>query len=65
VSSVEWNRALVRDLLSEVYLPEGIEIWLQAPNKNLGNWRPCDLIERGDPGLVVEEINRLRTGSFS
>lgn len=54
-----------RDLLADVYQPEGVEIWLRSPNRLLDGKRPCDLIEAGDVEPVFGVIDMLRTGAYS
>jgi hypothetical protein len=50
--------------LEDVYLPEGIEIWLHARNSELGDNRPLDLLEGGDFEPVMNVVLRLRTGAL-
>lgn len=51
-------------LLSEVYRPEGVEIWLHARNPELGGDRPLDLLAGGDFQPVVHAVDRLRSGAM-
>lgn len=50
--------------LSEVYLPEGVEIWLHARNRGLGGERPIDLLLRGDFEPVIHEVDSLNSGAM-
>ncbi|BCI54983.1 hypothetical protein NIIDNTM18_42610 [Mycolicibacterium litorale] len=56
--------ARIRELLSEVYEPEGVDIWLTSPHRWLGGERGMDLIRdgRGDEVLAVAE--RLVGGAW-
>ena len=47
--------------LLDTYKPEGVGIWLNSPNRNLGG-RPLDLIAAGDGGRVLAEADRLSGG---
>jgi hypothetical protein len=59
----DWRaaRALhrTRVLMSEVYKPRGVQIWLQAKNKNLGSKSPIEMILEGNGDLVVAEAERM------
>lgn len=59
------SEARIRELLADVYRPDGVDLWLRAPNKLLRGERPCDLIERGETQPVLDVIDMLRTGAFS
>lgn len=50
-------------LLAEVYLPEGVQIWLTSRNRNLDMQRPVDLLE-SDPERVLAEARRLVGGAW-
>jgi hypothetical protein len=50
-------------LLDEVYLPEGVQIWLTSRNRNLDMQRPIDLIE-SDAERVLAEVHRLVGGAW-
>jgi hypothetical protein len=52
----------VRVALAELYLPEGVEIWLKAPNKLLAGEVPLDLIWTGDVDRVLALIDALADG---
>lgn len=53
---------LIVRLLSDTYTREGIRIWLNSRNRNLGLRRPMDLLEEGDIDAVLEEANRISGG---
>jgi transcriptional regulator with XRE-family HTH domain len=50
--------------LSEVYRPEGIEIWLHARNAGLRGERPLDMLVAGRFQEVVEAVDRLSVGAM-
>jgi uncharacterized protein (DUF2384 family) len=50
------------DQLSEVYTPEGIDIWIHGRNKSLGSARPIDLLRQGRFEEVLDAIERLKVG---
>lgn len=50
---------LIVRLLNDTYTKEGIRIWLNARNRNLGLRRPIDLLEEGDIDSVLEEASRV------
>jgi hypothetical protein len=54
----------VAEAVSEVYKPEGVTIWLDAPNKWLHNATPRQYVEAGDGDKVLALIEMLTTGSF-
>lgn len=49
----------VRRIVSAVYKPQGVEIWLSANNRNLGGNSPLVMILQGHGDLVVAEAERL------
>lgn len=49
----------VVDQLSEVYTPEGVEIWLHSRNRNLRGQRPIDLLALDRLADVEDEVDRL------
>lgn len=53
---------LIIRLLSDTYTREGIRIWLNSRNRNLGLERPINLLERGEIDAVLEEANRISGG---
>ena len=50
--------------LSDVYMPDGVEIWLHARNRWVGGSRPIDLLEAGDFAPVVQAVERLTSGAM-
>lgn len=50
--------------LSEIYVPEGVEIWLHGRNRGLGGRRPIDLLMQGDFDPVIREIESLNSGDM-
>jgi hypothetical protein len=61
------RRIKIRELLGEVYLPEGVDIWLAATHKSgpLQGRCPNELIAAGKSGLVLAEAERLAGGAFA
>lgn len=53
----------VTALLDEVYIPEGVQIWLTSRNRNLDMQRPIDLLE-SDAERVLAEVRRLVGGAW-
>lgn len=49
----------VRELLAEVYLPEGVDIYMSHPNRNLGMKTPTELIAVGQGETVLAEVKYL------
>jgi len=49
---------IVRELRT-VYTDEGVKIWLNARNRNLGRARPIDLLTEGNVDSVLEEAERI------
>lgn len=67
--TAEVDRAIARinQCLSENYLPEGVEFWMNAMNRNLGMQRPADLIASGrlsNVSAVLAEAERLAGGAW-
>jgi hypothetical protein len=55
----------VRAAAAEVYRPEGVDIWYDAPNRLLNNASPRQFVEAGDADRVLEVLDQLASGSFS
>lgn len=53
-----------RQIASEIYEPEGVEMWMNARNRLLDGERPIDLIATGEGERVIELLNRLADGNF-
>jgi len=53
---------MIVDLLDDVYTDEGIQIWLNARNRNLDLQRPIDLLTSGRIDEVLDEANSLAGG---
>jgi hypothetical protein len=56
--------AYVVDQLKQVYLPEGVEIWLHGRNREVAGQRPIDLLRAGNFQPVLEAIERLKVGAM-
>lgn len=52
------------DALSEVYTPEGIDIWLHGRNRSLKGAKPIDVLVEGDFPTVLAAVDRLKTGAM-
>lgn len=48
--------------LSDVYKPEGVEIWLHAPQRLLQGQRPLDALKAGEFESVLRLVQRLAGG---
>jgi hypothetical protein len=46
---------LIVRMLSDVYTQEGVRIWLNSRNRNLGLERPIDLLAEGQIDAVLDE----------
>lgn len=55
--------AQARQVLAEIYTPDGIEVWLHGRKRSLNSERPLDLIARGDGERVLARIRQLLDGS--
>lgn len=51
-------------LLSEIYTPEGVEVWLHGRNRTLEGERPIDLLREGDFKAVLDAVERLAVGAM-
>ncbi len=56
---------LIIGSLLDTYRPEGVGIWLNTPNRNLGGRRPLDLIAEGGGERVMGEADQLAGGPLS
>lgn len=50
--------------LSDVYQPEGVEIWLHGRNRDLGGQRPIELLQAGEFERVLSAVERLADGTM-
>lgn len=50
--------------LSEIYTPEGVEIWVHGRNRLLGGTKPIDRLREGDFESVLYAIEQLKSGSM-
>lgn len=53
------TEADIRAVLAGTYTPEGIEIWWNAPNVNLGHLSPARAFELADLRYVLAEAERV------
>lgn len=56
--------AAIRDGLLGFYIPEGVEVWLNAPHSLLGGERARDVIRRGEADRVLTLIDQLESGGY-
>lgn len=56
--------AYVRELLEDIYTPDGVQVWLASPLQRLGGERPIDLINEGRVEEVVAVIAQMREGTM-
>lgn len=54
----------VRELLSKVYLPEGVDVWMAARRRNFGGRSARELLDGGDADPVMAEVTRLVGGAW-
>jgi uncharacterized protein (DUF2384 family) len=52
----------LRTLLADVYTPEGVEAWLNAPHRLLGGERPLDVLDT-EPERVIQVVYQLVDGT--
>ncbi|MFC8182431.1 MbcA/ParS/Xre antitoxin family protein [Rhodococcus sp. NPDC057297] len=55
-------RDAIVEVLSETYLPGGIDLYLNSPNHHLGGRRPVDVITAGEGQLVLGVARRIEGG---
>lgn len=54
----------IRELLAEVYLPEGVETWLHSRNRSLDMEVPALLISSGRSSEVLEAVKYIAGGAW-
>lgn len=54
----------VRELLSDVYLPEGVDIWITHSNRNLRGFTPREMLDVGETEPVLQEAKRVAGGAW-
>lgn len=59
---VDLNYVIER--LADVYVPEGIEIWLRGRNRSLGGRRPIELLEANEFEPVINLVEQLTEGTL-
>jgi hypothetical protein len=52
----------VRAAAARVYTPEGVEVWMDAPNRMLDGATPRQCVDAGDGGKVLGLIAALAEG---
>lgn len=55
----------LRRMLSEVYKPEGVDVWLKAKQERFGKRSALDCLADGDLTLPLQAAEQLVTGAFS
>jgi uncharacterized protein (DUF2384 family) len=53
----------VRGLLADIYTDQGVEVWLNAPHRLLGDQRPIDILDV-EPERVLQVIFQLLDGAY-
>lgn len=49
---------------AEVYKPEGVDIWMNAPNPSMHNATPLQMIAIGATDRVLQVLEQLAGGAF-
>ena len=57
-------RSHIESLLSELYEPEGVQIWMSNPHRRFENRSALDLIAEGRASEVLGEVHRLTDGAW-
>lgn len=55
----------IESLLSELYEPEGVPIWMTSPQRWFGGRRAVDLIAEGRAEEVLAAIKRFKDGAWA
>ena len=55
----------IESLLSELYEPEGVQIWMTSPHRWFGDRRAVDLIAEGRAEEGLAAVNRLIDGAWA
>jgi hypothetical protein len=55
----------VVEAASEVFKPEGVTIWIDAPNPRLNNATPRQFVDAGDGQRVLDLLTGYAEGSFA
>lgn len=58
-------RSHIETLLSEVYEPEGVRIWMTSPHKWFKGKSAVDMIAEGRADEVLAAVNVLIDGAFA
>jgi hypothetical protein len=54
-----------RAMLSEVYQPEGVEVWLHSRNAALDGRIAAEMLAQGEAEPVLAAVERLLTGAVT
>lgn len=54
----------IRELLAEVYLPAGVDLWLRSRNRYLDMQVPAELIASGRSAEVLEAVKYITGGAW-
>jgi len=57
-------RSHIESILSEVYEPEGVTIWMTSPHRWFGGKSATDMINEGRATEVLAAANRLADGAW-
>ena len=61
----ETDEELARRMAADVYTPEGVDIWYDAPNRLLNNASPRQFVDAGDVGRVLQVLDQLASGALT
>lgn len=59
------DEARARAAAAEVFHPEGVDIWMDSPNRLLNNATPLQFIAAGDVERVLQLIDMLADGAVT
>ena len=60
IADLRW----IAERLSDFYKPDEMRLWLQTSHPQLNGEKPCDLVNGGRAGEVLEVIDRLESGVY-
>lgn len=58
------TEAQVKGAATEIFRPEGVDIWYDAPNTRLHNATPAQYVRAGDGDKVLDLIEQLASGAI-
>lgn len=54
---------VIREAAGGLYTPEGVAIWMEAPNRLLDNRTPAEMVEAGHADRVLALIEAIAGGA--